>query len=484
MFGYYGLRYKAILITSDLLLTMIALLFSLQNNLWFVEHSQEVEPSTSVLILSLGVWFVVFNTRSIYDCERQWNTLTEFERLLVASIFALLVLTGILYLTSALLPPSYILGFFAAELLLLFGNRLGLQWARQFEVVENFFQHRVIIVGANALGQHADNLICQKTWTGLKVVGFLDDDANNNYNGKPVFGTIKDITQIVQTQKIEEVIIALPQTDYQKLIQVMLDLRMVPVYVHAVPDQLSFRLYEETAKELGGLLPGLDLSRNQNPMAGGQQSLQLINLRAPVLTLRQYFVKRVFDFFVATLFLTLALPLMVVIGLAIKFDSPGPVFFRQERVGENGRLFKMYKFRSMVKDAEARQQEVIRQDENNNIVHKSPSDPRVTRVGQIIRRTSLDELPQLLNVLKGDMSLVGPRPEMPWLVEQYGTWQFKRFTVPQGMTGWWQVNGRANRLMHMNTDDDLYYVQNYSLLLDIRILLKTLPAVIKRSGAF
>jgi lipopolysaccharide/colanic/teichoic acid biosynthesis glycosyltransferase len=138
----------------------------------------------------------------------------------------------------------------------------------------------------------------------------------------------------------------------------------------------------------------------------------------------------------------------------------------------------------MVQDAEARQGEVVRTLPDGRVIHKHQDDPRVTRVGRWLRKTSLDELPQLINVIKGEMSLVGPRPEMPWLVEQYEPWQRKRFAVPQGMTGWWQVNGRSDRLMHLNTQDDLYYIQNYSLLLDLQILWKTLGVVFKGRGAF
>jgi lipopolysaccharide/colanic/teichoic acid biosynthesis glycosyltransferase len=138
----------------------------------------------------------------------------------------------------------------------------------------------------------------------------------------------------------------------------------------------------------------------------------------------------------------------------------------------------------MVIDADRRRHEVITYTDDGNLIHKQAGDPRVTRVGSFIRRTSLDELPQLFNVLKGEMSLIGPRPELPWLVELYEPWQYKRFAVPQGITGWWQVNGRSNKPMHLHVEEDLYYIQNYSLFLDIFILWKTIGAVVKKSGAF
>jgi lipopolysaccharide/colanic/teichoic acid biosynthesis glycosyltransferase len=153
-------------------------------------------------------------------------------------------------------------------------------------------------------------------------------------------------------------------------------------------------------------------------------------------------------------------------------------------VGEQGKLFPMCKFRSMVKNAEAHQAEAMQIMADGTLWHKRPDDPRVTQVGRFIRRTSLDELPQLINVLRGEMSLVGPRPELPWLVEQYEPWQWQRLSVPQGITGWWQVNGRSDKPMHMYTEDDLFYIQNYSLLLDVQILWRTIGAVLKGKGAY
>jgi lipopolysaccharide/colanic/teichoic acid biosynthesis glycosyltransferase len=138
----------------------------------------------------------------------------------------------------------------------------------------------------------------------------------------------------------------------------------------------------------------------------------------------------------------------------------------------------------MEKDAEQHTAEIIQRDEHGRLVYKRPDDPRVTRLGKFLRRTSVDELPQLLNVLKGEMSLVGPRPEMPWVVDEYEPWQYQRFAVPQGITGWWQVNGRSEKPMHMHTEEDLYYIKNYSLVLDLLILWKTASAVLKRKGAF
>lgn len=194
--------------------------------------------------------------------------------------------------------------------------------------------------------------------------------------------------------------------------------------------------------------------------------------------------KRAFDVFVSAVVLALIFPVLVMVAVAIKLDSRGPVFFKQLRVGKDGKLFKMYKFRSMVVGAEALQEAVNKTDDHGNIVHKTRNDPRITRMGRFIRKTSLDELPQFINVLLGDMSLVGPRPELPWLVDQYEPWQHQRFEVPQGITGWWQINGRSDKPCHLNTDQDIYYIEHYSFWLDIKILLMTVPALLKGKGAF
>jgi lipopolysaccharide/colanic/teichoic acid biosynthesis glycosyltransferase len=194
--------------------------------------------------------------------------------------------------------------------------------------------------------------------------------------------------------------------------------------------------------------------------------------------------KRAFDLLLGFIALLLGLPFMVVSALLIYLEDGFPVIFRQTRVGKNGQLFKIYKFRTMIKNAEQVHGQVYIQDATGTLIYKTRDDPRVTRVGRVLRRFSLDELPQLLNVLAGTMSLVGPRPELPYLVEKYDSWQYERFAILPGMTGWWQINGRSDRPMHLHTEDDLYYIQNHSILLDLLIILRTVWIVIVGKGAY
>ncbi len=191
-------------------------------------------------------------------------------------------------------------------------------------------------------------------------------------------------------------------------------------------------------------------------------------------------LKRVFDLLFGFLALMLVLPVMALSMLLVYLDDGSPLIFRQKRVGKNGQLFEMFKIRTMVKDAERLQ----RQMEKHGSSYKAQDDPRVTRVGRVLRRLSLDELPQLFNVLAGTMSLVGPRPEIPSLAEMYEPWQRKRFDVLPGMTGWWQINNRSEQPMYLHIEDDLYYIQNYSFWLDLRILARTVWIVLSGKGAY
>jgi exopolysaccharide biosynthesis polyprenyl glycosylphosphotransferase len=215
-------------------------------------------------------------------------------------------------------------------------------------------------------------------------------------------------------------------------------------------------------------------------------SIPIIGLREPAMDALDRLIKRLFDLLAGGMLLAILCPLMIGIAVWIKLDSRGPVFFRQRRVREGGRLFWMIKFRSMIEGAERQEPALLKTiGDGRSLFAKTADDPRITRMGRFLRRTSLDELPQLINVLKGEMSLVGPRPELPWLVDRYEPWQRRRLSVPQGMTGWWQVNGRMKRATpEQRVEDDLFYIRNYSVWLDLHILWKTIKAVIRGEGAF
>jgi lipopolysaccharide/colanic/teichoic acid biosynthesis glycosyltransferase len=200
---------------------------------------------------------------------------------------------------------------------------------------------------------------------------------------------------------------------------------------------------------------------------------------------RAYLIaKRVLDVAVAALLLILLSPMLLLISAAIKFDCPGAVLFRQRRIGQSGCSFEMLKFRTMRPDRRVQISSETPPFGERRRVHKSARDPRVTRIGRILRRTGLDELPQLWNVVKGEMSLVGPRPELPEIVAQYESWQHARHAVLPGITGWWQVNRDGQRLMHQATEFDMYYIEHQSLSLDLLIMMRTVGVLLRGLGAY
>jgi exopolysaccharide biosynthesis polyprenyl glycosylphosphotransferase len=440
---------------------------------WVLPFGQVLPPSALYLpfLVYLMVtlsWSISLVLSGAYDPQRVLRWFNEASRVIVAGFLATIVTAGALYMTYREVSRLQFVYIFVVTLGLLLAHRALLRISyRLVGKARPGSQGRVLIVGAGDLGQRVAQVILDHSRWGYSLIGFLDDDdakQGETHAGANVLGKIFEVKVFVAERSVDEVWIALPVWALDRLNLVIQELEKLPVRIKVVPDYFSLAMVQAKAEILGGI--------------------PVIGLREPVIEGLPRLLKRGFDLVVGSLLLLLMAPPMLVIAIAIRLDSSGHVIFRQERVGENGRLFGMYKFRTMVADAEAQQDQVNIQTEDDEVLHKRPDDPRVTKVGHFLRRYSLDELPQLINVIKGEMSLVGPRPEMPWLVDRYESWQRKRFAVPQGITGWWQINGRSDKPMHMNPEDDLYYVYNYSLWLDIQILLRTPIAVLSGKGAF
>ena len=419
-------------------------------------------PLVLYLLVPL-LWIAIFLIASVYDPKRTYKVVDEFQNVIISIGIAVLCFAGLLYFTFREISRGLFITFVLVDLCLLLGWRVVARIAFRLGKIPSS-QRPVLIVGAGKLGQRAAQIIQEYVWSNLQLIGYIDDAHHGPIAGTPIIGSFDETRRIVEKKSIEEVIIALPHRDHKKINKIVTNLQKLPIQVRIVPDYLHLALYRVTIEDFGGL--------------------PLINLRATAFSYYQHLTKRAFDLIVGTIVTLFALPLMAIAAVAIKLDSPGSIIFKQQRVGENGRVFSMYKFRSMVADAEKQHKHMIHYDKEGQVVHKVPNDPRVTRVGNFIRRTSIDELPQLFNVLKGNMSLVGPRPELPLLVDKYEPWQRKRFAVPQGITGWWQINGRSDQPMHLNTDLDLFYIRNYSIMLDLYILWRTIAAVFKGKGAF
>lgn len=469
MLRRYTVNYAIFSIIIDMGLTLAALSLAkairpyLPTTFPFLVPVPKIDVPLILFVIVPIIWGGTFLITSVYDPRRIYKATDEFQAVTLAVGVATLIFAGVLYLGFRDFSRWLLVTFVLIDLILLLSWRVIMRLSFKIGRLP-LHPRRVLVVGAGKTGQHLAQMINEYRWTGLDLVGFLDDDSEKHEQQAPLLGRLADVRRVVQQQQIDDVVITLPRYAYGRVNQLALDLHDLPVQVRVVPDYFSLALYRASVDDFGGV-----------PM---------INLRDPALNEVQRFVKRAFDLIIAGISISLLLPLLAVIALLIKLDSPGPIFYRHKRVGENGRIFHMYKFRTMIPEADQLLAQMTEINSQGQLFFKRPDDPRVTRVGHFLRRASLDELPQLFNVLRGDMSLVGPRPELPWLVERYEPWQRKRFAVPQGMTGWWQVNGRSDKPMHLHTDDDLYYVQNYSLWMDIFILLKTPWVVLRGKGAF
>jgi len=419
----------------------------------------------SLFVLVAVIWAGAFLLLSVYETREQ-RAVDEVQAVFLATTLATLVLASLLYFSYREVSRLLILSFYLIDIVLLVGWRLLLRVRFERAGLPRHAERLVLIVGADEGGRDVCRMIQSHEWAGMKAVGFLDDRMapGTQVEGIPVLGAVAQAREYVALLSVDEVVIALPLKRFDRFFGMLDQWLALPATVRIVPDHIKSTLFRARLAEFAGV-----------PM---------ITLQKPALSPFERAVKRVFDLVVAFIWAIPALPLGLLVATAVRLDSAGPVIFRQQRVGEGGRLFWMLKFRSMVKDAEQQQEQVLELNGAGAPLAKVRDDPRVTRVGRFIRRTSIDELPQLVNVFRGEMSIVGPRPELPAFVERYEPWQWQRLLVPQGLTGWWQVNGRSDKPMYLHTEDDLYYIQNYSLLLDIQILWRTAAAVLKREGAY
>jgi len=326
---------------------------------------------------------------------------------------------------------------------------------------------RVVIVGAGEIGRTVMRTIVARPDLGYRVVGFVDDNPEKGYTDIGRFkalGPLDNLPAILDEERPDEVIITLPWMYHRKILGIVRECERRRVRPRIVPDLFQMSLTQVNVEDLGGV--------------------PLIGVRSVAISKGALFVKRLIDVTLATMGLLLGAPLFLLIALAIRLDSPGPIIFRQTRVGLRGRHFEMYKFRSMHVGAEEQQDMLADMNEADGPIFKIRDDPRLTRVGRILRRLSMDELPQLVNVLRGEMSLIGPRPPIPAEVEKYQEWHKKRLEAPPGMTGLWQVSGRSRLSFDEMVLLDIYYIENWSLWLDFKILMRTIPKVLLGEGAY
>ncbi len=468
------LRY--ILVISDIVLINVAfgLAYIIRYRLqWFrgvdpayyTDFTAYVPFATLLTVLLIGAYAV----EGLYGEQRGRRFWDDVYGIINGTTTGLGVTIIIVFFWRPLFYSRLIFAYTAVLVVaLLLVERMILRWILRYLRRRGIGVSRVVLVGAGELGRLVMRNVVANPDLGYEIIGFLDDNPTKGTTDIGRFralGGVDRLGEVLKNEDVDEVIITLPWQHYRRIMRVMTLAERAGVRARVVPDLFQMRLGRVEVSTLKGI--------------------PLIGLRETVFPRHHLVVKRAMDLILSTLALLLLLPLMALIAVAIKVDSPqGPVLFRQVRVGKNGRRFYLYKFRSMIPEAELIKKDLQNLNEADGPLFKIRNDPRLTRVGRFLRRFSLDELPQFVNVLRGEMSLVGPRPALPEEVAQYAPWHHKRLTVTPGITGLWQISGRSDLSFDEMMLLDIYYVENWSLLLDIRILLLTIPKVILGEGAY
>lgn len=330
-------------------------------------------------------------------------------------------------------------------------------------IARGYYNINVLIVGAGKTGYILAEEIEENPYLGLKIIGFLDDNNTGKVINYNILGKISDLERIVRNNFVDEIYITIP-SERKRVSEVLAVARDLKKTTRVLADNFAFPFSQVSLNYIGFM-----------PL------ISYINVGSHPTEL---FIKRLLDVVISYIGLILFMPLFAIIGFLIKIDSPGPVFYQNLRCGKKGRAFNFYKFRSMVMNADIYKEALRHKSEVKGPIFKIKNDPRITNLGRFLRKYSLDELPQLINVLKGDMSLVGPRPPTPDEVIKYDGWQMRRLEVKPGITCLWQVRGRSHLSFYKWVKWDLWYIDNWSMGFDLKILLWTIPAVLKRKGAY
>jgi exopolysaccharide biosynthesis polyprenyl glycosylphosphotransferase len=425
------------------------------------------EPFAAFL---LALLLTLFAIKGLYRLPRTAGLLDHAGIICSSTTIAIAVFIVVvfLYRSSALYSRLIFAFAWAAIIILLCTWRAAFITIQRWRWTRGIGRENVLVVGGTGLGREVMGSLVAHPFLGYALVGYLDDrppPSSERRDGHfRYLGLIDELRILIQQRTVDLVILALPFWENWRLPELVRMCREAEIEFRVAPDLHELSFDRVDVGYLGGV-----------PLIGLKEvSLQGWNL----------IVKRAMDVLLVLLGAPILLPLVAIIMLAIRSDSPGPVIFKQLRVGKHNQPFTVYKFRTMVVDAEERKAELAAFNEADGPIFKMRDDPRLTRVGRFLRRTSLDELPQLWNVVRGEMSIVGPRPPTPDEVAQYEEWHKRRLEVTPGLTGLWQVLGRSDTSFDEMVRLDIYYAENWSPGMDLRILLQTIPVVLSGKGAY
>ncbi|MGD9146651.1 MAG: undecaprenyl-phosphate glucose phosphotransferase [Anaerolineae bacterium] len=431
----------------------------------FVPYRAFIPISLTLTALLLGI----YKLNGVYDQRRGAPLFDEVYRLMTGTATGIILMVFVIVFLFRPLFYSRLIFFYAGVLITIFLSisRFGTRMLRHRLRRRGLGVDRLLIVGVGEVGRTVMRHVVAQPSLGYHVVGFVDDapeKGSTDIGRFKALGNTGNIPRLVKELAVDEVIITLPWMYHRKIVSIIAQCEREQVRVRIVPDMFQMTLSHLNVEDLGGI-----------PMIGVRE----ISISRP-----QMIFKRGMDVVISAVGTVVLLPFFALIALLIKLDSPGPVFFTQIRVGKGEHLFACYKFRTMRQGAESEQEKLLELNEADGPIFKIRNDPRITRMGRILRRTSLDELPQLFNVLMGHMSLVGPRPAPPSEVQRYQPWHKRRLEVSPGMSGLWQVSGRSELSFDEMVLLDLYYIENWSPVLDLQIALRTLPKMLTGEGAY
>jgi exopolysaccharide biosynthesis polyprenyl glycosylphosphotransferase len=430
----------------------------------YVPYSAYVPFSLALTVVSL----IIFSLEGLYTPRRGRTWFEEVYALITGTFTAIVLMVAFFFFYRPLFYSRLIFAYYGIFIVALLAAgrlvaRAGLAYLRKRGIGVD----RILIVGAGEVGRAIMRNIVAEPGLGYQVVGFVDDDPEKGTTDLGRFkalGPTGNLPRLLRELRVDEVVVTLPWHTRDLIMRMLEVCETAGVRAKIVPD-----LFE------------LSLSRVAVDAVGG---IPLIGVRETTIRGWNLAVKRVMDLIIAIGGLILLSPFLAFLALLIRLDSPGPIIFRQTRVGRGGKLFVAYKFRTMRVGAEEEREELAALNEATGPLFKIRNDPRLTRVGKVLRRLSWDEWPQLVNVARGEMSIVGPRPPLPSEVEQYREWHKKRLEVSPGMTGMWQVSGRSEVTFDEMVMLDIYYIENWSPWLDMWIALKTIPTVVLARGAY
>ncbi|VAX35393.1 Lipid carrier : UDP-N-acetylgalactosaminyltransferase [hydrothermal vent metagenome] len=425
-----------------------------------------INNSFQFIFLFWGLIVILLNySHGLYDTKREIFESTEIWQV-IRSVFmsSLIVIVGI-YLVKIEGFPRTVLVLCAALIVAFFSVwRILKRGFVSYLVRRGYNNFNVLIIGAGKVGNALVQEMNKHPGLGFNIIGYLDDfkKGPKGKNTPDVIGKIEDFIRIARREFVDKVFITIHPSD-QIFLRLLEQAKELGVAVRVIPQGFELMPGEFTKYNIG-FIPVLEYCNAQ--------------------MCRQQVGKRLFDFVAVFSCVIFLLPIFLIIAILVKLDSPGPIFYLSHRYGRGGRIFNMYKFRSMTQDAEQVLEGIKSQNEVDGPIFKIRKDPRITKLGKVLRKLSLDELPQLLNVLKGEMSLVGPRPLPIAQVEREDIRQLKRLEVRPGITGLWQIRGRSDISFKRLVKWDVWYINNWSFWLDLNILLQTVPVVIKGKGAY